>query len=38
MTKEDSVPEEGDEAILVEPLAVVMPPEDGTSMLAEVGK
>jgi hypothetical protein len=38
VTKEDSVPEEGDKAILVEPLAVVMPPEDGTGVLAEVGK
>ena len=38
VTKEDSVLEEGGEAILAEPLAMVMPPEDGTCVLAELGK
>jgi uncharacterized NAD(P)/FAD-binding protein YdhS len=38
VTKEDFVPEEGGEAILAEPLAMVMPPEDGTCVLAELAK
>ena len=37
VTKEDSIPKDGGEAMLVEPLAVVMPPEDETHVLAEVG-
>ena len=37
VTKEDSIPKDDGEAMLVAPLAVIMPPENETHVLAEVG-